>query len=124
MNNIGDNIRLLRKRMRLTQIDFSKKIGISQGTLSDIEQDHCNPSVETVLSIHEQYGVSLDLILKGSEDDQSSRLILKDRRSNEEELIEVIKMLSPEALSDILDYAKYKHKKSWKVNDALGGSNR
>lgn len=86
MNKIGENVHLLRKRMRLTQTDFSKQIGISQGTLSDIEQGHCNPSVETVLSIHEQYGVSLDLILKGSEDDQSAKLHLKDRRNDEEEL--------------------------------------
>lgn len=61
MNKIGDNIRLLRKRMGLTQIDFSKQIGISQGTLSDIEQGHCNPSVETILSIHEKYGASGDV---------------------------------------------------------------
>lgn len=111
MYKIGDNIRLLRKRMRLTQIDFSKQIGISQGTLSDIEQGHCNPSVETVLSIHEQYGVSLNLILKGSEDDQSAKLHLKDRRNDEEELIEVMKVLSAEALSDLLDYANYKNNK-------------
>ncbi|OMF24591.1 helix-turn-helix domain-containing protein [Paenibacillus sp. FSL H8-0259] len=111
MYKIGENVRLLRKRMRLTQTDFSKQIGISQGTLSDIEQGHCNPSVETVLSIHEQYGVSLDLILKGSEDVQSAKLHLKDRRNDAEELIEIIKVLSPEALSDILDYANYKHKK-------------
>lgn len=38
MNKIGDNIRLLRRRIGLTQIGFSKQIGISQGTLSDIEQ--------------------------------------------------------------------------------------
>lgn len=111
MYKIGENVRLLRKRMRLTQTDFSKQIGISQGTLSDIEQGHCNPSVETVLSIHEQYGVSLDLILKGSKDDQSAKLHLKDRRNDEEELIEIIKMLSPEALSDLLDYATYKQKR-------------
>ncbi|MEK5358147.1 helix-turn-helix domain-containing protein [Paenibacillus sp. FSL L8-0709] len=111
MNQIGDNIKLLRKGMRLTQTDFSKSIGISQGTLSDIEQGHCNPSVETVLSIHEQYGVSLELILKGSEVGQATKLHFNDRRKNEEELIEVIKMLSLETLLDLLDYAKYKHNK-------------
>ncbi|NOU82944.1 helix-turn-helix domain-containing protein [Paenibacillus sp. LMG 31459] len=124
MNKIGDNIRLLRKRMGLTQIDFSKQIGISQGTLSDIEQGHCNPSVETVLSIHEQYGVSLDLILKGSEEDQSAKLHLKDKRNDEEELIEIIKMLSPEALSDLLDYATYKQKRFIKINEAQGDCDR
>lgn len=111
MNKIGDNIRSLRKRIGLTQIDFSRQISISQGTLSDIEQGHCNPSVETVLSIHEKYGVSLNLILKGFEDDQSVKIDLKDKSNNEEELIEVIKVLSSEALSDLLDYAKYKNNK-------------
>lgn len=114
MNKIGDNIRSLRKRIGLTQIDFSRQIGVSQGTLSDIEQGHCNPSVETVLSINEKYGVSLDLILKGTEDDHSAKLHLKDRINNEKELIEVMKILSHEALSDILDYANYKQKKTRK----------
>ncbi|MFD2115712.1 helix-turn-helix domain-containing protein [Paenibacillus yanchengensis] len=42
----GVNIRSLRKRVGLTQIEFSKKIGVSQGTLSDIELGNCTPSVE------------------------------------------------------------------------------
>jgi DNA-binding XRE family transcriptional regulator len=52
MNIIGENIRKLRKMAGLTQIEFAKQIGISQGTLSDIEQGNSNPSVDTVLSIH------------------------------------------------------------------------
>ncbi|MGC6589888.1 helix-turn-helix domain-containing protein [Paenibacillus sp. Dod16] len=108
MNKIGENIRLLRKRMGLTQIDFSKQIDISQGTLSDIEQGHCNPSVETVLSIHENYGVSLEFILKGNEGNKSAKIIFKDTISNEEELIDVMKILSHEAQLEILDYAKFK----------------
>ncbi|MDQ6421378.1 helix-turn-helix transcriptional regulator [Paenibacillus sp. LHD-117] len=67
MNQIGENIRRLRKYLGLTQIEFSRQIGVSQGTLSDIEQGNCTPSVETVLSIHERYGVTLNWILKGSD---------------------------------------------------------
>ncbi|MFD0588740.1 helix-turn-helix domain-containing protein [Paenibacillus sp. GCM10027627] len=54
MNLIGENIRSLRKQVGLTQVEFSKQIGVSQGTLSDIELGNCTPSVETVLSIHER----------------------------------------------------------------------
>lgn len=100
--------------MGLTQNEFSKQIDISQGTLSDIEQGHCNPSVDTVLSIHERYEVSLDLILKGSDNDQTTESDHIERRRNEEKLTEVIKRLSPVALSDLLDYANYKQSKVWK----------
>jgi len=114
MNRVGDHIRRLRKSLGLTQIEFSKQIGISQGTLSDIEQGNCNPSVETVLSIHERYGVTLHWILKGSEEERSMEYELKDRVRVEHELFEIIKLLPHEALTEVHDYAVYKLKKQHK----------
>ncbi|WP_373461147.1 helix-turn-helix domain-containing protein [Paenibacillus sp. V4I5] len=35
----------------LNQIEFAKLIGVSQGSLSDIESGKSKPSVETVVSI-------------------------------------------------------------------------
>ncbi|OMF32259.1 hypothetical protein BK133_14650 [Paenibacillus sp. FSL H8-0548] len=65
MSNVGENIKKLRKQIELTQVEFSKQIGVSQGTLSDIEQGNCNPSIETLVSIQERYNVSFNWLLKG-----------------------------------------------------------
>ncbi|MOA06515.1 Antitoxin PezA [compost metagenome] len=108
MNLIGENIRCLRKRVGLTQVEFSKKIGVSQGTLSDIELGNCTPSVETVLSIHERYGVTLNWILKGTEKERSANLELAESEVVQNELLHVIRLLSEKAQSEVLDFAKYK----------------
>jgi DNA-binding XRE family transcriptional regulator len=38
VNVIGDNVKRLRKKHLLNQVEFAKIIGVSQGSLSDIEQ--------------------------------------------------------------------------------------
>jgi transcriptional regulator with XRE-family HTH domain len=60
MINIGPNIRRLRKLNNLNQVEFSGKIGISQGNLSEIEQGNCNPSFDTLLAIKKQFMCSID----------------------------------------------------------------
>lgn len=40
-----------RKQNSLTQIEFAQQIGVSQGTLSDLEKDKCKPSVDTLISL-------------------------------------------------------------------------
>lgn len=41
MKHIGTNIRKLRKVNNLSQVEFSRLIGIFQGNLSEIEQGNC-----------------------------------------------------------------------------------
>lgn len=112
MNIIGDNIRMLRKMEGLTQIEFAKQIGISQGTLSDIEQCNCNPSVDTVLSIHKRFEVTLDWLLKGTEkaNTSASRKTI-DLTLNEIKLLKIVKKLSEEEQEELLEYAEFKVKK-------------
>ncbi|OPH56168.1 hypothetical protein BC351_28780 [Paenibacillus ferrarius] len=66
MNIIGDNVRRLRKIHNLNQIEFSRLIGVSQGSLSDIEAGKSKPAIETVISIHTKFGCSLEWLLKGT----------------------------------------------------------
>ena len=44
MNKIGSKFKLKRKSLSLTQSDFSKVLGISQGYLSDVENGIKIPS--------------------------------------------------------------------------------
>ncbi|AUJ88471.1 MULTISPECIES: helix-turn-helix domain-containing protein [Paenibacillus] len=43
MSTIGQRIRTIRKTNNLNQIKFANTIGISQGTLSELEQDKYRP---------------------------------------------------------------------------------
>jgi len=52
MDTIGERIKRVRKINELNQIEFSKIIGVSQGTLSEIEQDKYFPSTETIMAIY------------------------------------------------------------------------
>ncbi len=68
--SIGKRIKHIRKHiMKMSQSDFSKAVGVSQGTLSDLEKDKGNPSVDTVISVSGYSGISTDWILLGKDHD-------------------------------------------------------
>ncbi|WP_225999805.1 MULTISPECIES: helix-turn-helix domain-containing protein [unclassified Paenibacillus] len=45
MKTIGEKLKGIRKINKLNQIEFSQIIGISQGTLSELEKDKYKPSL-------------------------------------------------------------------------------
>ncbi|MDH2332608.1 helix-turn-helix domain-containing protein [Paenibacillus polymyxa] len=53
----------IRKLNKLNQIEFSQIIGVSQGTLSELEKDKYKPSLETVIALKLNFGVDLDWLL-------------------------------------------------------------
>lgn len=57
---IGAKIKLLRKRRKMTQEEFAKKIGVSRGALSCYEIDQRAPSIKTLRKIADTFGVGLD----------------------------------------------------------------
>ncbi|MEB1806017.1 MAG: helix-turn-helix domain-containing protein [Bacillaceae bacterium] len=87
METIGERIKELRKSVDLSQKEFSKKIGISQGSLSDIEKGRNKPSIETFIAISNQFNVTIDWIIKG---DMSN---IKFRNSSDIPLGQIIKKL-------------------------------
>jgi transcriptional regulator with XRE-family HTH domain len=62
---VGERFRHLRLSNGLNQVDFSKSIGISQGSLSEIEKGKTNPSIDTVIATSKAFGISTDWLLKG-----------------------------------------------------------
>ena len=60
MNN---NLRLLRKQKKLTQIALQMHTGIEQALLSKFENGERIPPTETLLVLAEFYDVSIDYIL-------------------------------------------------------------
>lgn len=62
---LGQRLKYLRKKERISQREFAEHAGISQGNLSDMENDKYLPSITTVISIIEYYGFAADWILFG-----------------------------------------------------------
>lgn len=67
---MDDIIRNLRKRHYLTQSEFAKKVGVTQGTVSQWENGVISPNSNQLRSISEAFGVSIDsLIGKNARDE-------------------------------------------------------
>jgi transcriptional regulator with XRE-family HTH domain len=65
MKTLGEKIKSIRKLNKLNQTDFSFTIGISQGTLSELEKDKYKykPSLETVIALKLNSDIDLDWLL-------------------------------------------------------------
>lgn len=65
-DKIGERVKELRTSKHLSQIEFSKHLGISQGFLSDLENGKSSPNSEILLSIKRLFpDVSSDWLLTG-----------------------------------------------------------
>jgi transcriptional regulator with XRE-family HTH domain len=112
MSTIGDRIKRVRKLNELNQVDFASRIGVSQGTLSELEQDKYKPSTETVMAIRDQFKTNLHWLLYGtieSDNERTSYDIQIDAR--EISIIENLRKLKWEDQEDIIDFIKIKVKK-------------
>ncbi|WP_080831942.1 helix-turn-helix domain-containing protein [Cohnella massiliensis] len=58
--NLGEKVRTIRKSHELNQKEFALKIGVSQGTLSDIERGVCLPSCETIIALKNTFQCDLN----------------------------------------------------------------
>ncbi len=57
---MGDRIRLLRKKLNYNQTTFAEKIGVTQSTLSCYEKGGASPSLEVLAAIASAFHVSID----------------------------------------------------------------
>jgi transcriptional regulator with XRE-family HTH domain len=105
MSTLGERIRKVRKINELNQVEFSKMIGVSQGTLSELEKDKYMPPVDSVMAIREKFEVSIDWLLFGLENTEAQNHIYKDNQTSnllvlfqeltdtdQEEIIEIIRI--------------------------------
>lgn len=65
MGSIGQRIKDLRKSNNLTQKEFAKIINLSQGRLSELEQNKTKPSSDTLISICQHFKISINWLLTG-----------------------------------------------------------
>ena len=56
---LGQNIALLRKKRKISQITLSLDSGIARSFLADLERGKANPSVSTLIKIAKALGVEI-----------------------------------------------------------------
>lgn len=71
---MSEIIRNLRKRHYLTQADFAKKIGVTQGTVSQWEHGIISPNSNQLRAISEAFGISIDTLVKKTSQDEYTKL--------------------------------------------------
>ena len=70
--NLGATVRLLRKRSSLTQEQLAENLNISTSYLGKIELGSRTPSIDLLLDMAEQFGVTVDELLRGGRKEKSS----------------------------------------------------
>lgn len=89
---IGSRLRKIRGP--LTQQEFSDKLQISRGYVSDVERGRSYPSVPFLVSLAVNFGISLNWLLTGEEGSQQcDALILRGTDSAPNELTDVLHKL-------------------------------
>lgn len=61
----GDRIRELRRQLNLAQKPFAQRLGVSQSTLSQIENGHHYPSFDSVARLVADFGVNANWLVTG-----------------------------------------------------------
>ncbi|MFC4102069.1 helix-turn-helix domain-containing protein [Paenibacillus xanthanilyticus] len=106
MNTIGNRIKAVRKAIGYNQVEFANKIGVSQGTLSELEQDKYKPSTDTVIALNENFKTDLNWLLTGTSDVLANKMSLVE--NNDMKFIEHLRKLKREDQDDILTFLEIK----------------
>lgn len=89
----------------MSQIEFSKRTGISQSTISDWRRKGTNPSADKIMIICEVLEVSPVELLTGVErQSENADYVVVDKASNEYQLIETYRDLDFDARKRLEGY--------------------
>ena len=70
---LGDRIRMHRARLRLSQTDLGKLVGLSANSISALESGQVDPRVEVIRRVAKALGVKFVYLV--GEDEQDSELL-------------------------------------------------
>ena len=62
---IGERLQFIRKRLKITQKDFARELGISGASLSEVEAGNTKPMIELYFHTTKKFNVSQDYLLFG-----------------------------------------------------------
>lgn len=67
LQNIGSNVKKLRKKKKLSQIELAVEVGIDRSYLSEIENGRTNMSVSILYAVADSLGVDIAELFKKNE---------------------------------------------------------
>ncbi|BBH24056.1 hypothetical protein Back11_54010 [Paenibacillus baekrokdamisoli] len=111
MNTIGQRLKRIRKINELNQVEFSKIIDVSQGTLSEIEQDKYYSSTETIMALHTNFSADIHWILFGRDTSREEKNMYDDLKNDEVNLLNTYRILEKQDQEEIIDYIDFKLKR-------------
>lgn len=106
---ISERIYKYMEEKGISQLEFAKKTGISQSTVSDWKRKKTNPSADKIMIICEVLGISPYELLQGTDNQKlkeykQPNYMMIDRDSKEYRLIEVYQNLSISAQKRLEGY--------------------
>lgn len=109
MLSTGERIANIRRKLKLTQDGFAKKIGISRAALSHYEKDRREPDYETLNKIADYCEVTIDYLLGRSDDP----ILNKEQQEEYNELERIIESLPEDEKKKVINmiraYADWTH---------------
>lgn len=88
-HEFGKRLKYQRALFNISQEKLAEIIGCSTQYIYQIESGRCKPSIDTLLSISEYFGTSIDYLLKGNDNNTNDVLdsILKEFTPLQRELL-------------------------------------
>lgn len=72
-NIVGERLRNRRTQFRWSRGEVAEKIGIVEKYYADIERGACGMSVETLMKITQLYGMTMDSLLYGENEEKNGQ---------------------------------------------------
>lgn len=125
MSILGDRIKNLRDSEDIQQIDFAKKIGVSNVVLSRYESGERRPDYDTLLKISDYFDVTTDYLLGKTDSPKtisvnSDKAFFMNKIATEFPDIDLMfkdmESMTGEEMQEVYDYIKFK--KSLKKEDS------
>ena len=77
----GKTLREIRKRKNLTMKELSKKIGVSESLISQVETDKVSPAINTLLKITDELNIDFEYLFKKYKRKAKVHIIKKKERT-------------------------------------------
>ena len=108
---ISDRIYNYMKERGITQLEFAKRTGISQSTVSDWRRKGTNPSADKIMIICDvldvtPYDLLLDAETKNKRVYREVDYVMVDKASDEFQLLEMYRAIDKDEKNRFLKYAK------------------
>jgi transcriptional regulator with XRE-family HTH domain len=98
MDSIGERLKLLRRKLGLTQVKFAEKLGRSKRSIQEWESGRNEPSERVLRLIEQTFSVNPEWLRHGK-----GEMFTKPKTVNIDELLEALGIMKPEDKEKLKD---------------------